>query len=109
MKNKILILIFISFLVPNSTGGGLSFLNIAPTSKINSLGNTMFSGLGEPSSMLFNPANIWSFSKYKLSINNVWYNKNLDAQVSHLFMSFKLKESSYSLGFVQYGVNKIEE
>ena len=112
MKNKLLILIFLSIITADSTGGGLSFLNIAPTSKMNSLGNTMFSGLGDPSSILFNPANSWSISRYKFSVNNVWYNESLDAQVNHLFMSFKLKKSSqslYSLGFIQYGVDNIEE
>ena len=62
----------------STTGGGLSFLNIAATSKMNSLGNTMFSDLGNPSAILFNPANSWSSSKYKISFNNVNFNQSLD-------------------------------
>ena len=70
----------------STTGGGLSFLNIAATSKMNSLGNTMFSDLGNPSAILFNPANSWSSSKYKVSFNNVWFNQSLDASINQMFL-----------------------
>ena len=72
-KNNIFIIIIISFLCSNgnatTTGGGLSFLNIATTAKMNSLGNTMFSELGSPSAIILNPANSWSSSNYKVSFN----------------------------------------
>ena len=110
MKNKIFILIFslISFVISNPIGGGLAFLNVPGTSKMNALGNTMFSDLANPSAMLINPANTWSQSSYNFSINNVLYNPDLDIQLNHLFLSFKIKESLFSFGFINHGIEKIE-
>jgi len=112
MKNNIFIIIIISFLCANgnaaTTGGGLSFLNIAATAKMNSLGNTMFSELGSPSAIILNPSNSWSTSNYKVSFNNIWFNQNLDAQINHIFLGKRYKQSQLSLGIIQYGVKDIE-
>ena len=107
MKNKIIILIFISFVL-SQTGGGLSFMNIAGSSRMNALGNTMFSDFSNPTSLLLNPANTWSQTNYKISINNAWYDPVLDIQLSHIFLSFKIKESLFSFGFIEHGVKNIE-
>ena len=83
-------------------------MNVSSTSRMNSLGNTMFSDFSNPSSILLNPANAWNQSNYKFSINNAWYDPLLDIQLNHLFLSLKLKESLLSLGFVHYGIKDIE-
>ncbi len=112
MRNNIFIAIIICFLCSSAnsatTGGGLSFLNIAATAKMNSLGNTMFSELGSPSAIILNPSNSWSSSNYKLSFNNIWFNQHLDAKINHMFLGFKRKQSQFSLGLIQYGVKDIE-
>ena len=108
MRNKIFILLFLSLSIANTVGGGLAFLNIPGTARMNSLGNTMFSDISNPSSILINPANTWHQSSYKFSLNNVAYNPELDIQLSHLFMSFKLRKSSFTLGFIQHGIDNIE-
>ena len=113
MKNKIILLLLsLSISLSNTTGGGLAFLNVPGTAKMNSLGNTMFSDFSNPSSILVNPANTWHQSSYKFSINNVVYNPQLDIQLSHLFLSFKpknkFKKSSFTFGFIQHGIDNIE-
>jgi len=108
MRNKVIILLFLSISIANTVGGGLAFLNVPGTARTSSLGNTMFSDLSNPSSILINPANTWSQSSYKFSLNNVLYNPELDIQLSHLFLSLKLKESTFVLGFVQHGIDNIE-
>ena len=111
MKNKFQILILITILFADNdsqTGGGLSFLNISTTAKMNALGNTMFSELGSPSALILNPANTWNLSKRKFSFNTVIFNQSLDAQINHMFLGFKINNSQVTLGTVQYGVKEIE-
>lgn len=110
MKSKIVILIVSIFFVQISanTGGGLSFLNIASSGKMNALGNTMFSDLGSPSATLLNPANTWSTINQNISFNTVIFNQALDAQINHMFLGFKIKNSQLTIGSVKYGISNIE-
>ena len=48
MRNKIFILLFLSLSIANTVGGGLAFLNVPGTARMNSLGNTMFSDISNP-------------------------------------------------------------
>tara|TARA_B100000674_G_scaffold496288_1_gene526043 strand:+ start:18047 stop:19075 length:1029 start_codon:yes stop_codon:yes gene_type:complete len=108
MKNRILIILFLSLSLANNVGNGLAFLNVPATARSSSLGNTMFSDLSNPSSILINPSNTWHQSSYKLSLNNVIFHPELDIQLNHSFLSFKLMESSMTLGFIQHGIDDIE-
>ena len=87
--------------------GGLSFLNIPTSGNSASLGNTITADLYRPTSLLQNPANIWQNSQHTFSISN----RSAITQTNYLngFYGLKIRDLTFCLGVVKYGVNKIEE
>ena len=87
--------------------GGLSFLNIPTSGNSASLGNTITADLYRPTSLLQNPANIWQNSQHTFSISK----RSAITQTNYLngFYGLKIRDLTFCLGVVQYGVNKIEE
>ncbi len=94
-------------LIFGDESGGLSFLNIPTSGNSASLGNTITADLYRPTSLLQNPANIWQNSQHTISISN----RSAITQTNYLngFYALKIRDLTFCLGVIKYGVNKIEE
>ena len=108
MKKTLLYFITVPIILFGNEAGGLSFLNIPPSGNSASLGNTMTADLFRPTSLLQNPANIWQNSLHTFSSS---YRSVAITETSYinLFYGRKIKDLTFCLGVVQYGIKKIEE
>jgi len=107
MKIIFIYLITFPMIIFGDESGGLSFLNIPTSGNSASLGNTITADLYRPTSLLQNPANIWQNSQHTFSISN----RSAITQTNYLngFYGLKIRDLTFCLGVVKYGVNKIEE
>ena len=108
MKKTLLYFITVPIILFGNEAGGLSFLNIPPSGNSASLGNTMTADLFRPTSLLQNPANIWQNSQHTFSSS---YRSAAITQTRYLngFYGLKIRDLTFCLGVVQYGIKKIEE
>ena len=107
MKIIFIYLISLPMIIFGDESGGLSFLNIPTSGNSASLGNTITADLYRPTSLLQNPANIWQNSQHTFSISK----RSAITQTNYLngFYGLKIRDLTFCLGVVKYGVNKIEE
>lgn len=107
MKIIFIYLISLPMIIFCDEAGGLSFLNIPTSGNSASLGNTITADLYRPTSLLQNPANIWQNSQHTFSLSN----RTAITQTNYLngFYGLKIRDLTFCLGVVKYGVNKIEE
>ena len=103
----------LSILFSSGVGGSNAFLNIAPSAHINGNGNTLLSGSGLPSGLLYSPANIWNESSLVVepSYRAFRYQDTSIDEYYSVFISKRLKRKlkSFVLGFgyIEYGVDDI--
>ena len=107
------ILLFWELIFPEELatfGGSFSFANI-PTSAFSlSLGNTVTSGLGLPSSLQQNPANLWHSGK--LNVDFTHFKDPFDAEFTSVFGSFGsnryFQKYRFGLGVIIHQITGIE-
>ncbi len=109
MIKYLIIIIFVAFSLSQDSGGSLAFMNISPTAKSRALGNTAGSEIHNPTSLLYNPANIWQYSKFKCSFSTHSLTYIPDIESSHIFTSIKRNNWTFASGFIDYGVKSIEQ